>query len=102
MPSWSTSRGAPPPARARPPAGPRDEGGVAGPALAPTVPEPFPADDPLWTDPRVLISPHIGGFGSVEAGRRIAALFERNVGLFRAGKPLGAQASVQAGGRPGA
>lgn len=64
---------------------------IAGVALDVTDPEPLPPDDPLWRDPRVLISPHVGGFGSNAAAQRLAALFERNVEHVRAGEPLEAQ-----------
>jgi phosphoglycerate dehydrogenase-like enzyme len=67
---------------------------LAGVALDVTDPEPLPADDPLWRDPRLLITPHVGGFGGIASSRRILALFERNVAAFRAGEPLEAQVSV--------
>jgi phosphoglycerate dehydrogenase-like enzyme len=67
---------------------------LGGVALDVTDPEPLPAGDPLWRDPRVLISPHIGGFGSAAAGRRLADLFARNITHFTAGEPLEAAVSL--------
>lgn len=61
---------------------------IAGAALDVTDPEPLPAGDPLWSDPRVLISPHVGGFGSAAVSQRLARLFERNARHVLAGEPL--------------
>lgn len=69
-------------------------GRIAGVALDVTDPEPLPPGDPLWNDPRVVISPHIGGFGSAAAGRRLAELFARNIAHFNAGEPLEAAVSL--------
>ncbi len=56
-------------------------------ALDVTDPEPLPADHPLWRQPGVLISPHVGGASSAffpRADRLIAAQLTR----FAAGEPL--------------
>jgi phosphoglycerate dehydrogenase-like enzyme len=56
-------------------------------ALDVTDPEPLPADHPLWRQPGVLISPHVGGPSSAffpRADRLIAAQLAR----FAAGQPL--------------
>jgi len=56
-------------------------------ALDVTDPEPLPADHPLWRQPGVLISPHVGGASSAfapRADRLIAAQLKR----FAAGEPL--------------
>ena len=56
-------------------------------ALDVTDPEPLPADHPLWQEPRVLISPHVGG--NTSAFRpRIHALVSAQVQAWRAGEPL--------------
>lgn len=34
---------------------------IAGAALDVTDPEPLPANDPLWSEPNVIISPHLSG-----------------------------------------
>lgn len=52
-----------------------------------TDPEPLPADHPLWREPTVLISPHVGGASSAmwpRARRLVRAQLER----FAAGEPL--------------
>ncbi|MEA2720946.1 MAG: hypothetical protein QOJ39_2810 [Candidatus Eremiobacteraeota bacterium] len=64
------------------------EGRLGGAGLDVTEPEPLPADDPLWTMPNVLITPHVAGYGGDVAPRRILALFERNLASFTAGQPL--------------
>ena len=56
-------------------------------ALDVTDPEPLPSDHPLWRQPGVLISPHVGGASSAffpRADRLIAAQLSR----FVAGQPL--------------
>ena len=56
-------------------------------ALDVTDPEPLPEDHPLWRQPGVLISPHVGGASSAfapRADRLIAAQLAR----FVAGEPL--------------
>jgi len=56
-------------------------------ALDVTDPEPLPADHPLWRQPGVLISPHVGGASSAfapRADRLIAAQLSR----FAASQPL--------------
>jgi len=61
---------------------------IAGAALDVTDPEPLPADDPLWHTPGVIITPHIGSFGSRATGRRLADQFERNLDRFARGETL--------------
>ena len=56
-------------------------------ALDVTDPEPLPPDHPLWRQPGVLISPHVGGASSAffpRADRLMAAQLRR----FMAGQPL--------------
>ena len=56
-------------------------------ALDVTDPEPLPGGHPLWRQPGVLISPHVGGASSAfapRADRLIAAQLTR----FVAGEPL--------------
>lgn len=56
-------------------------------ALDVTDPEPLPPDHPLWSQPGVLISPHVGGASSAffpRADRLMAAQLNR----FMAGQPL--------------
>src|SRR5580704_11339493 len=67
-------------------------------ALDVTDPEPLPADHPLWLQPGVLISPHVGGASSAfapRADRLIAAQLTR----FMAGEPLAnvVRAPIRAG-----
>ena len=52
-----------------------------------TPEEPPPPDSPLWTAPRLIITPHVGG----QAARRIDAMtdfFCDNLGRYFAGRPL--------------
>lgn len=67
---------------------------LAGAALDVTEPEPLPSDDPLWEEPRLLITPHVAGFGGAATPRRIAELFTRNVAHLRAGEPLEALVEI--------
>ena len=56
-------------------------------ALDVTEPEPLPPDHPLWRNPGVLISPHVGGPSTAffpRADRLIAAQLRR----FAAGQEL--------------
>lgn len=70
------------------------EGRLGGAGLDVTDPEPLPPDDPLWTLPNALITPHVAGYGGDVAPRRILALVERNLKHFIAGRPLESPAPV--------
>lgn len=55
-------------------------------ALDVTDPEPLPSDHPLWSEPGVIISPHVGGV--TEAFRpRMIALLRDQLRRFAAGEP---------------
>jgi len=60
---------------------------IGGAALDVTDPEPLPDGHPLWTEPRALISPHVGN--TPEMGvPLLAAHISENVRRFAAGKAL--------------
>jgi phosphoglycerate dehydrogenase-like enzyme len=63
-------------------------GQIGSAGLDVTDPEPLPADDPLWSCPNVLISPHFAGAGSIAGVERIAAGVVDNLEKLRAGQPL--------------
>ncbi|MDO4537927.1 MAG: D-2-hydroxyacid dehydrogenase [Coriobacteriales bacterium] len=67
------------------------EGHLRGAALDVTDPEPLPADHPLWSEPRCIITPHQSGgaFGKCDATEdRICAVCCENIRRFVAGEPL--------------
>ena len=49
--------------------------------------EPLPPESPLWTMPRVIISPHSASNG-VNENKRLVELFCENLKRYSAGKPL--------------
>lgn len=56
-------------------------------ALDVTDPEPLPADHPLWAEPHVLVSPHVGGASSA-MWPRAYRLVREQLQRFAAGEPL--------------
>jgi phosphoglycerate dehydrogenase-like enzyme len=71
------------------------EGKLGGAGLDVTDPEPLPPDDPLWTLPNALITPHVAGYGGDVAPRRILALVERNLRAFIENRALESPAPVE-------
>ncbi|VCU69880.1 (S)-sulfolactate dehydrogenase [Pigmentiphaga humi] len=61
---------------------------LAGAALDVFEREPLPADDPLWSVPRLLITPHLGGESDRYADR-VLPLIEHNVRAYAAGDLAG-------------
>jgi len=70
-------------------------GRLGGAGIDVTEPEPLPPDDPLWTLPNAIVTPHVAGYGGAVPGRRVIALIERNFDHYRAGRPLEAVIPVQ-------
>ena len=64
------------------------DGTIAGAGLDVTDPEPLPDGHPFWNTPNLIISPHLGGGGSEESPRRLAANVRANLERFRDGQPL--------------
>jgi phosphoglycerate dehydrogenase-like enzyme len=58
-----------------------DEGRVGGAFLDVVDPQPLPPESPLWSHPRVTITPHISG-GSPEGWARSMDLFCSNLPLY--------------------
>ena len=58
-------------------------------ALDVMVPEPLPADHPLWSTPNLLITPHVSGNMSLPFTCDIdVELFCRDLARFAQGQPL--------------
>jgi phosphoglycerate dehydrogenase-like enzyme len=64
-----------------------EEGVIWGAGLDVTDPEPLPAGHPLWSHPRVIVTPHTAG-GSPRRAGRVIATFCENLRRLRDGRPL--------------
>lgn len=62
-------------------------GRLAGAALDVFDVEPLPADDPLWDDPQILLTPHVAGLAPGYASG-VAELLGENLRRLAAGRPL--------------
>jgi len=66
-----------------------ESGKLAGAALDVVVPEPLPADDPLWSAPNILITPHVSGNMSLDITREIVVdMFCNNIPRYVKGEPM--------------
>ena len=63
-------------------------GRLGGAGIDVSDPEPLPPEDPLWTAPNVLISPHYAGSGNPNNIKRLADGVAENLRRFMAGEPL--------------
>ncbi len=64
-----------------------DNGHLFGAGLDVVAEEPLPADNPLWTYDRIIITPHIAGASQFRIGRIIERVFT-NIQHFRNDEPL--------------
>jgi len=71
-------------------------GRLSGAALDVFATEPLPAGHPLWTEPNVLITPHVAGFAPAYH-EQVGALFRENLRRFLDGEPLLNQVDRTAG-----
>jgi phosphoglycerate dehydrogenase-like enzyme len=73
-----------------------ETGAIAGAGLDVTDPEPLPEGNPLWTMPRVIISPHTGG--QSDKGRdRLFLLVQENLRRYVAGEPMLSVVNIERG-----
>ena len=71
-------------------------GRIAGAGLDVTEPEPLPDGHPLWSEPRCLITPHVGN--TPEMGMPLLdTRVQENVARFATGRPLIGPVDVEAG-----
>ena len=73
-----------------------ESGKIAGAGLDVTDPEPLPEGHPLWTAPRVLISPHTAG-ASDKGRERLFLLVRENLRRYVAGEPLISVVDIERG-----
>lgn len=73
-----------------------DSGHLGGAGLDVHYQEPLPSDDPLWTNPNVVMTPHTAGASQLRSGRNYQR-FVDNVGRFQRGEPLLGEVDKQLG-----
>jgi glyoxylate/hydroxypyruvate reductase len=64
---------------------PLDKGQISAAVLDVTDPEPLPPGHPLWSDPRVLLTPHVASMAQPETAVDVVL---KNLRRHRAGEPL--------------
>lgn len=75
-----------------------NEGRLAGAALDVMVPEPLPADHPLWDAKNALLFPHVSGMTSAAVTRDlIVDKFVRNLSAFMEGRPMEGVVDIERG-----
>jgi phosphoglycerate dehydrogenase-like enzyme len=72
------------------------DGRLAGAGLDVTDPEPLPADDPLWSAPNIIITPHVSAT-SDRVFDRVFLLARENLRRYVAGEPLLSVVDVERG-----
>lgn len=73
-----------------------ENGEIAGAGLDVTDPEPLPEGHPLWTTPRVIISPHTAG-RSDKSRARLYLLVQENLRRYVAGEPMLSVVDIERG-----
>ena len=71
-------------------------GELAGAGLDVTDPEPLPKDHPLWTTPRVIITPHVA-YRSEKLRPRVMVLVEENLRRYINGEKLLSEVNLKRG-----
>ena len=75
-----------------------NSGRLGGAALDVTVPEPLPADDPLWTAKNCILTPHIaGGYFLPQTEVYVHEIMLSNLRSYVSGKPMRNQVDVRRG-----
>jgi phosphoglycerate dehydrogenase-like enzyme len=69
---------------------------IAGAGLDVTDPEPLPEGHPLWTMPRVIISPHTAG-RSDKGRKRLLLMVQENLRRYVAGEPMLSVVDIERG-----
>ena len=73
-----------------------NSGSIAGAGLDVTDPEPLPEGHPLWTTPRVIISPH-AGWRSDKGDERLLLMVQENLRRYVAGDPMLSVVDIERG-----
>lgn len=73
-----------------------ESGTIAGAGLDVVDPEPLPDGHPLWTIPRVIISPHTGG-RSDKSRNRLFLLVQENLRRYVMGEPMLSVVDIERG-----
>ena len=71
-----------------------DQGRIAAAVLDVTDPEPLPAGHPFWSDPRIILTPHIACITQVEA---LAGPLADNLRRFTRGEPMLGEVAAERG-----